>query len=103
MTKPGEPRSPAEEAEAKFAAYGRRSPIRDYDNFNDRQSAAVRPGDFVLDPEYRGFSQIGETVFLLKFNPRPRVDLTADTQNTGNDFRFVTGQIPVEGEPGILS
>lgn len=100
VTEPGKLISPAEEEEKRLrATYGRPSPIRFTGSFEDRQTAAARPGDFELDPEFRGFSQIGDTVFLLKFNPRPRVDLTADTQNTGNDFRFVPAHIPVEGDP----
>jgi hypothetical protein len=92
--------SPAEDLERQWRKIDDRPSQVDYrDQFNDRQGPAARPEDFALDPAYRGFTQIGDTVFMLRFNPRPRVDLTLDTQNTGNDYRFVTGQIPVEGDP----
>ncbi|MGH3088056.1 MAG: DcaP family trimeric outer membrane transporter, partial [Rubrobacteraceae bacterium] len=100
VTKPGEAPSPAEEAEAKAAAaYGRQSPVRYRGTFDDKQEAAARPGDYTLDPEYRGFIPIPDTVFMIKFNPKPRVDNTVDSDNPGNDSRFVTATIPVEGTP----
>lgn len=100
VTKPGEAPAPADEAEARMATtYGRQVPVRNRATFDDKQEAASRPEDFTLDPEYRGFIPIPNTVFMIKFNPRPRVDLTLDTQNSGNDFRFVPATIPLEGTP----
>lgn len=65
---------------------------------NDQQEAAPRPNDLTLDPKYRGFVPIPNTQVLIKFNAKPRVDITDDPQNTGNPDRFVTAQIPVEGD-----
>ncbi len=100
VTKPGEAPAPAEEAEAKMAAArGRQSPVTYRGTFDDKQEAAARPEDYTLDPKYRGFIPIPTTVFMIKFNPKPRLDLTSDTDNAGNDFRFVTATIPTEGTP----
>jgi len=65
---------------------------------NDNQEPAPRPNDLTLDPKYRGFVPIPNTPVLIKFNAKPRVDFTDDPQNTGNADRFVTAQIPVEGD-----
>jgi DcaP outer membrane protein len=65
---------------------------------NDNQEPAPRPNDLTLDPKYRGFVPIPNTPVLIKFNAKPRVDFTDDPQNTGNPDRFVTAQIPVEGD-----
>jgi hypothetical protein len=65
---------------------------------NDQQEAAPRPNDLTLDPKYRGFVPIPNTPVLIKFNAKPRVDFTDDPQNAGNADRFVTAQIPVEGD-----
>jgi hypothetical protein len=97
---PGEAPSPAEEAEARMAAaQGRQTPVPFWGNFDDKQEAAARPGDYALDPSYRGFIPIPNTVLMLKFNPKPRVDMTFDSDNSGDDFRFVTAFIPAEGDP----
>jgi hypothetical protein len=78
---------------------GQASQIRDRAAMNDQQQAAPRPNDLTLDPKYRGFVPIPNTEVLIKFNAKPRVDFTDDPQNTGNEDRFVTAQIPVEGDP----
>jgi len=97
VTKQGEAPSPAEEAEAELVAeYGRQSPVMYRANLDDKQEAASRPEDFMLDPQYRGFIPIPNTVFMIKFNPKPRLDMMFDTDNAGNDYRFVTAHIPVE-------
>ena len=93
-------RSPAEDAEAEMANTTRQSHVSDRGQFDDKQDAASRPGDFTLDPQYRGFIPIPHTVFMLKFNPKPRLDMMLDTENAGDDFRFVTAKIPVEGQSG---
>lgn len=66
---------------------------------NDQQEPAPRPNDLTLDPKYRGFIPIPNTPVLIKFNAKPRVDITDDPQNTGNEDRFVTATIPVDGDP----
>jgi len=76
---------------------GRASQIKDRPAMDDQQEAAPRPNDLTLDPKYRGFVPIPNTPVLIKFNAKPRVDFTNDPQNTGNPDRFVTAQIPVEG------
>jgi hypothetical protein len=77
---------------------GRASQIKDRPAMDDQQEAAPRPNDLTLDPKYRGFVPIPNTPVLIKFNAKPRVDFTNDPQNTGNPDRFVTAQIPVEGD-----
>jgi hypothetical protein len=100
VAKPGEAPSPAEEAEAQLAAaHGHQSPVESRGSFDDKQDAAARPGDYTLDPQYRGFIPIPHTVFMIKFNPKPRVDMTVDSKYSGDDFRFVTAKIPLEGTP----
>jgi cell division protein FtsB len=77
---------------------GRASQIKDRPAMDDQQEAAPRPNDLTLDPKYRGFVPIPNTPVLIKFNAKPRVDFTDDPQNTGNPDRFVTAQIPVDGD-----
>jgi hypothetical protein len=77
---------------------GRASEIKDRPAMDDQQEPAPRPNDLTLDPEYRGFVPIPNTPILIKFNAKPRVDFTNDPQNTGNPDRFVTAQIPVDGD-----
>jgi hypothetical protein len=77
---------------------GRASEIKDRPAMDDQQESAPRPNDLTLDPKYRGFVPIPNTPILIKFNAKPRVDFTDDPQNTGNPDRFVTAQIPVDGD-----
>ena len=77
---------------------GHASEIKQRPAVNDQQVAAPRPNDLTLDPKYRGFVPIPNTPVLIKFNAKPRVDFTDDPQNTGNPDRFVTAQIPVDGD-----
>lgn len=96
----GEPISPAEEIEAMMARkYGRQSPIQYRANFDDKQEAAPRPSDETFDTQFRGYIPIPNTVFLLKFNPKPRLDMMFDSRNSGDDFRFVPAKVPVEHTP----
>src|SRR6516164_3350377 len=85
-------------APAAVTIEGRPSQIKDRPAMDDQQEAAPRPNDLTLDPKYRGFVPIPNTPVLIKFNAKPRVDFTNDPQNTGNPDRFVTAQIPVEGD-----
>src|SRR4029077_5128527 len=77
---------------------GRASEIKDRPAMDDQQEAAPRPNDLTLDPKYRGFVPIPNPPALIKFNAKPRGDFTDDPQNTGNPDRFVTAQIPVDGD-----
>lgn len=92
------PTSPIEEAEEKM--YGRASQVRYRGNFEDKQEAASRPADYVLDPNYRGFIPVPRTAFMIKFNPRPRLDLIYDDGDNGSDMRFVPGLIPTDDQGG---
>jgi hypothetical protein len=74
------------------------SNVKDRASLRDEQQAAPRPGDLTLDPKYRGFTRIPNTKVLIKFNAKPRTDLTLDTENAGDDNRFVTAKIPVTGQ-----
>lgn len=86
-------------AAAEPTVAGSESPVAGRGSFNDQQQAAPRPGDLTLDPKYRGFISIPHTPVLIQFNAKPRVDMTWDPDNTGNDNRFVTAEIPVHGDP----
>jgi hypothetical protein len=85
-------------APATTTIEGHASEIKQRPAVNDQQVAAPRPNDLTLDPKYRGFVPIPNTPVLIKFNAKPRTDFTDDPQNTGNPDRFVTAQIPVDGD-----
>ena len=78
---------------------GHAAPVGDRGNMNDQQEAAPRLNDLTLDPKYLGFFPIPNTPVLMKFNAKPRVDMMADNQNSGNADRFVTATIPLENTP----
>src|SRR5687768_15788546 len=78
---------------------GRASPIEDRGQLKSQQEAAQRPNDLTLDPQYRGYVPVPNTPVLIKFNAKPRVDLTVDDKNSGNSDRFVTATIPLKGSP----
>jgi hypothetical protein len=81
-------------------AIGTASPVGQRPALNDQQEGAQRSKDSARDPKYRGFLPIPNTPGLIKFNAKPRVDVTSDTRNSGNPDRFATAQIPVNGQPG---
>jgi hypothetical protein len=87
------------ETERPGANIGHQSAVPYRATLKDEQEAAPRPGDLTMDPKYRGYMPIPNTPVLIRFNAKPRVDLTYDFHNSGNDDRFVTAQIPVEGDP----
>src|SRR5262245_13285134 len=78
---------------------GEASLVQDRGALNDQQVGAPRPTDHTLDPKYRGFVPVPNTGVLVKFNAKPRVDITSDNRNAGNPDRFATATIPVQGEP----
>jgi hypothetical protein len=80
-------------------AEGKQSPVRDRQALNDQQEGAPRADGVALDPKYRGFFSIPNTPVIMKINAKPHLDVTFDTRNAGDDNRFVTGKIPVEGAP----
>lgn len=92
------PAAAAAPAAGKAVASGSESPVAERGSFNDQQQAAPRADDLTLDPKYRGFIAIPHTPVLIQFNAKPRVDMTWDPDNTGNDNRFVTAEIPVHGD-----
>ncbi len=76
---------------------GRASQVEDRGTLNNQQEGAQRPNDLTLDPQYRGYVPVPNTPVLIKFNAKPRVDLTTDDKNSGNSDRFVTALIPLKG------
>src|SRR5580765_560077 len=95
--------SPSYKALEKVAAgedIGTASPVGQRPALNDQQEGAQRSKDSALDPKYHGFFPIPNTPALIKFNAKPRVDVTSDTRNSGNPDRFATALIPVNGQPG---
>jgi hypothetical protein len=90
----------AEEIEAQLYPEGHQSPVENRGAFEDRQEAAARPGDLVLDPKYRGFIPVPRTAFMVKFNPRPRLDLMETFRNPGDShYRFKPALFPIEHTP----
>jgi hypothetical protein len=69
------------------------------DAMNDQQEAAPRVDNQTLDPKYTGFIPVPNTEVIMKFNAKPHVDITADSDNSGDSRRFVTARIPVDGDP----
>jgi hypothetical protein len=78
---------------------GEKAPVPYRQTLKDEQEAAPRAGALIMDPKYQGYMQVPNTPVLIRFNAKPRVDFTYDLENSGNDDRFVTAQIPVEGDP----
>ena len=78
---------------------GQQSPIQERDNLKNEQLAAPRAGTQTFDPKYVGFIAIPNTAVMIKFNAKPRVDLTIDNHNAGDDNRFITARIPVSSDP----
>src|SRR4030095_9278777 len=94
--------SPSYQALEKVAAVqsiGTARPVGQRPAMNEQQEGAQRPKYFTRDPSYRGFIPIPNTPGLIKFNAKPRVDITSDTRNSGNPDRFVRAQIPTEAQP----
>jgi hypothetical protein len=92
------PPAPAQAAPAAAEVTSPSSPVTERGAFNDQQQAAPRPDDLTLDPKYRGFMRLPNTPVLLKFNAKPRVDMTYDSREAGDDNRFITAKIPVGGD-----
>jgi len=86
-------------AEPAKQATGQASPVQSRGNLNDQQDAAPRPDNLTLDPKYRGFIPVPNTPVMIKFNAKPRVDMTLDNRNAGDDNRFITAKIPVSTDP----
>jgi hypothetical protein len=80
------------------AVTGEASAVTNRASLKDEQQGAPRPNDLTLDPQYRGFTRIPNTNVLIKFNAKPRTDVTYDTENAGDDNRFITARIPVTGQ-----
>jgi hypothetical protein len=78
---------------------GKATEVEDRGSMQDQQQAAPRPGALTLDPKYQGFITVPSTPVMIKFNAKPRTDLTIDNRNSGDDNRFVTAKIPVQGDP----
>jgi len=74
------------------------SQIVPHESIRDYQEAAQRPSKMALDPKFKGFIPIPNTLAFIKFNAKVKLDITDDNRNSGNPDRFVTAQIPVEGE-----
>src|SRR5688572_15955001 len=96
----GEAPSPAERMEAKVYPKAKQNPVENRGTLEDRQEAAARPGDYVLDPQYRGFIPVPQTVFMVKFNPKPRVDVNWNSRNPGDGpYRFIPARFTIQDTP----
>jgi hypothetical protein len=85
--------------EVPVDAHGR-SPVRDYDTFNDYQQAAPRPDNKPIDPALKGFIPIPGTKSMIRFGGSARLDAIYDFQDNGNPNQFVPSSIPVDGQAG---
>ena len=89
---------PAKEMQPATAVEGTPAPVTPRRAMSDQQEASPRLGDLTLDPKYQGFIPVPNTNVLIKFNAKPRVDMTIDDENAGDDNRFITARIPVDGD-----
>ena len=89
---------PVKEAAPVVAVKGTPAPVTPRNTMSDQQEASPRLGDLTLDPKYQGFIPVPNTKVLIKFNAKPRVDMTIDDENAGDDNRFITARIPVDGD-----
>jgi hypothetical protein len=96
---PGASQPPPAATQDQQPTKAQASPIESRDNLRNEQQPAPRPGNQTLDPKFIGFIPIPNTPVLIKFNAKPRVDLTVDTQNSGDNNRFITAKIPVSNDP----
>jgi hypothetical protein len=89
---------PVKEAMPTMKVEGKPAPVAPRYTMSDQQEASPRLNDLTLDPKYQGFIPVPNTKVMIKFNAKPRVDMTWDNQNAGDDTRFITAKIPVEGD-----
>lgn len=78
-----------------------RSPVRDFDTFNELQSAAPRPNNEPIDPALAGFIPIPGTISMVRFGGSARLDVIHDFSDNGNPNQFVPSSLPVESQPGF--
>ena len=78
---------------------GHASPVTLRDSFNNEQLAAPRLNDLTVDPKYQGFFRIPNSPVIMQFNAKPHLDLMEDNRNSGDQARFATALIPIEGTP----
>ena len=89
---------PVKEAMPTMKVEGTPAPVAPRYTMSDQQEASPRLDDLTLDPKYQGFIPVPNTNVLIKLNAKPRVDMTWDNQNAGDDNRFIQARIPVEGD-----
>ena len=75
------------------------SEIIDRMAMNDQQEAAARVDNATIDPQFKGFIPVPNTDVIMKFNAKPHLDVTMDSDNAGDKYRFVPAKIPVDGDP----
>src|SRR6185295_14316295 len=84
----------AKPKEVQAPPQGKQSNVQAREALDDKQEGAPRAQGAVLDPKYRGFFSIPNTPVIMKINAKPHLDVTIDTQNAGDDNRFITAKIP---------
>jgi hypothetical protein len=89
---------PVKEGAPAMVVEGTPAPVTPRYTMSDQQEASPRLNDLTLDPKYQGFIPVPNTKVLIKFNAKPRVDMTIDDENAGDDNRFITAKIPIEGD-----
>lgn len=93
------PASPAQQVAPAAIPEGNASPVTLRESLNIEQEAAPRLNDLTVDPMYQGFFRIPNSPVIMQFNAKPRVDMMEDNRNSGDQTRFVTATIPMEGSP----
>jgi hypothetical protein len=61
----------------------------------DGKSSLASPSPAV--PVYPGYLSIPDTSLIMRLNFKPRVDVTVDSRNSGDKYRFVTAKLPLSG------
>ena len=81
----------------------RTSPMRHRETIAGDNLAAPRPGNAPIDPSYAGFMPLFGTKTWVRLGGYAKVDAIMDSTKIGNPNKFVTGSIPVTGEPTFNS
>jgi len=51
------------------------------------------------DSRYPGYVPLPSTPFVVRLNFKPRLDMTVDSQNPGDRYRFAPAKLPLSGSP----
>jgi hypothetical protein len=95
----GPPAAPLAEAAAALPT----TPIFQQSAPSGDQVAAARPGNAPLDRSLRGFIPIPGTKAIVKIGGFVRLQLVSTSKAVGQQDKWVTSSIPVQGQPGYTT